>query len=77
MDELADKCNPNLISDVGVAAVLLDGAIRGAKLNVEINLSFLKDEKLKAETGERLAELMAQAAARCESAMAKVKAKMG
>ena len=42
---LVDVANPNLISDVGVAAVLVEAALRAAKMNVEINLSFLKDEQ--------------------------------
>jgi len=44
LDELAGLANPNLVSDVGVAAALLGGALDGARLNVEINLAFLKDE---------------------------------
>ncbi|MDR0966071.1 MAG: glutamate formimidoyltransferase [Myxococcales bacterium] len=41
--ELADKGNPNSITDLGVAALQLDAAIRGARLNVEINLGSIKD----------------------------------
>jgi len=44
-----------LISDVGVAAALLGGALEGAVLNVEINLAFLKDSALVAETRAHLA----------------------
>lgn len=43
---LVDVANPNLISDVGVAAELLLGALRGARLNVDVNLAYLKDEDL-------------------------------
>jgi methenyltetrahydrofolate cyclohydrolase len=52
--ELAHAANPNLISDVGVAAALLGGALEGAVLNVEINLAFLKDSALVAETRAHL-----------------------
>ena len=48
--DLVDVANPNLISDVGVAAILVEAALRAAKLNVEINLSYLKDEALVSET---------------------------
>jgi glutamate formiminotransferase/formiminotetrahydrofolate cyclodeaminase len=41
---LSGIANPNLISDVGVAAELALGAIKAARLNVEVNLSGLKDE---------------------------------
>lgn len=41
--ELVDIANPNLISDVGVAAFLADAAFQCAKLNVEINLATIKN----------------------------------
>lgn len=41
--ELVDIANPNLISDVGVAAFLADAAFQCAKLNVEINLAAIKN----------------------------------
>jgi len=43
---LADIGNPNLISDVGVAAELLFGALKGARLNVDVNLAYLSNEEL-------------------------------
>ena len=44
--QLAEVANPNLLSDVGVAAELLLGALRGARLNVDVNLAYLKDEEV-------------------------------
>lgn len=44
--ELVDIANPNLISDVGVAAFLADAAFQCAKLNVEINLATIKNPAL-------------------------------
>lgn len=44
--ELAEIANPNLISDVGVAAILTNAALSGGRLNVEINLAQIKDEIL-------------------------------
>lgn len=41
---LVDIGNKNLISDVGVAVLLAESALRGANLNVEINLACLKDK---------------------------------
>lgn len=43
---LLDIANPNLITDVGVAAIFLDAAARGAYLNVAINLKGLNDDEL-------------------------------
>ncbi len=57
LDELADLGNPNLISDVGVAAALVLGALDGAQLNVEINLAYLKDEALVASTRAALEQI--------------------
>jgi len=42
---LIKKGNINLISDVAVAAVLLEGAFASACINVDINLKYLKDDK--------------------------------
>ena len=46
LKELVEIGNPNLISDVGVAAILLVAGLDGAKLNVEINLKYIKDDEL-------------------------------
>lgn len=56
LGELAEIANPNLISDVGVAAALVLGALDGAELNVEINLVSLKDETVVKSTRALLAE---------------------
>jgi formiminotetrahydrofolate cyclodeaminase len=42
--ELVGKGNPNLITDVGVAAKFGVAALECAALNVEINLAYIKDE---------------------------------
>ena len=52
--ELVNIANPNLITDVGVSAILAEAALRGAKLNVEINLAYLKDETLAADVRRKL-----------------------
>ncbi|MCD6350494.1 MAG: cyclodeaminase/cyclohydrolase family protein, partial [Armatimonadetes bacterium] len=43
LPELAEKGNPNLLSDVGVAAEAARCAARCAGLNVEVNLAYMKD----------------------------------
>jgi len=42
---LLEKGNKNLISDVGISAVLSVSTFYGAKINAEINLKYIKDEK--------------------------------
>jgi len=44
--DLIRKGNVNLISDVAVAAILLESAFTSADFNVEINLKSLADDKL-------------------------------
>lgn len=56
--ELAGLANPNLISDVGVSAILIDAAVRAAKLNVDINLSGLKDSALVHDTREEISKAL-------------------
>jgi formiminotetrahydrofolate cyclodeaminase len=46
LKDLAHIGNPNLISDVGVSAILCAAGLSGARLNVDINLSSIKDEEL-------------------------------
>jgi formiminotetrahydrofolate cyclodeaminase len=50
----AEKGNVNSVSDAGVAAEMARAAIRGAALNVQINLGGLKDEIFVARARETL-----------------------
>ena len=61
-EPLLEKGNQNLISDVGVAILLAEAAMRSAIMNVEINLSYIKDEDLCQKTKEKLRPLMNEAA---------------
>ncbi len=55
--------NPNALSDIGVATLMAAAGVRGAQLNVEINLGSIKDEdyneKLKSECAAIMAEIYA------------------
>ena len=77
LDRLVEVANPNLISDVGVAAILLEAALRGARLNVEINLAFLKDRPFVEQTNEEIKAAAYQAAETAASVLDRVYAKMG
>ncbi|MBM4053117.1 MAG: cyclodeaminase/cyclohydrolase family protein [Planctomycetes bacterium] len=44
--ELADIANPSLISEVCVAAILADAAFKSGKVNVDINLSHIKNREI-------------------------------
>ena len=62
--EMATKGNPASISDVGVGLLATRACIEGAAMNVRINLSGLKDEKLKATLQEKMERLVAESEAR-------------
>jgi formiminotetrahydrofolate cyclodeaminase len=51
---LIKKGNVNLISDVAVAAILLESAFASAYFNVEINLKAIQDKKLTQEMRKEL-----------------------
>jgi formiminotetrahydrofolate cyclodeaminase len=51
--------NANAASDVGVALELLSAAVRGGKLNVEINLSSIKDAAYADRTRQQVGTLIA------------------
>ena len=66
-ERLAPIGNPNAVSDVGVAALLAATALRGAALNVRINLPFLPpDDPLRVSADGELEALMADLDAREE-----------
>ncbi len=60
---LASACNPNLISDVGVACGLLSSSYGGAKYNIAINLNSIKREEFVLRTRERLVVMDREVAA--------------
>ena len=77
LDRLVETANTNLISDVGVAAILLEAALRGARLNVEINLAWLKDTAFVDETHAEIKQAAYQAAEMAASVLDRVYQKMG
>ena len=60
LPELAEKGNPNAVSDAGAAALLLDACVEAALLNVGINLSGIDDAGFVAEMQRETADLQVE-----------------
>ena len=55
---ILDIGNPRLISDVGVGAILAQACLESAALNVEINLSSIRDENFVKQKRESLTKFL-------------------
>ena len=76
--ELVEIGNKNLITDIAIAAILLEGAFFSAKFNVYINLKYIKDmdyigkiHKVLAPLEEELPKLKEEILEKCEDVISK------
>lgn len=76
--QLVDCGNKSLITDVAIAAIMLEGAFFAAKFNVYINLKYIRDigyigeiHKVLAPLEEELPRLKEDILEKCEDAIAK------
>ena len=77
LSEMAEKGNPNSISDVGVGALATRACVEGAALNVRINLGQLKDEKFKSALVEKVRKISADSDAQFKKINQVVESKLG
>src|SRR6185312_8669016 len=56
-DEMVDPANPNVLSDVGVAAATARAALSGSVTNITVNAAFLTDDDVSRDLLEAVAEL--------------------
>lgn len=61
---VAEKGNKNAASDAGVGALMAEAGLRGAALNVAINLATIKDAAFVSSHRTKIADLTARAAER-------------
>jgi formiminotetrahydrofolate cyclodeaminase len=73
--QLPGRSNPNVLSDVAVAASAAAAAVESAAINVEINLSTIKDKDVAGEFAGRLAQYEG-AIARGRALVAEVRAEL-
>ncbi|MFP3898543.1 MAG: cyclodeaminase/cyclohydrolase family protein [Dehalococcoidia bacterium] len=74
-EALLESCNPNLITDIGVAARMAEAAIEGALLNVKVNLISINDEAYQKEMSAA-AEELCSAGHLADAIVAKVQARL-
>ena len=72
----AEKGNRGASTDCGVAALLAEAAIRGASLNVRVNLASLKDEVYRSAAESQLEASLSQAQTLGHAAMALVEGRL-
>ncbi|MGA2624670.1 MAG: cyclodeaminase/cyclohydrolase family protein [Bacteroidota bacterium] len=73
---VAEKGNTNSLSDAGVSALMLNAAAEGASLNVQINLSGIKDADFVGWKSEEVASLLKTSKMKTEEVMSIVRRKI-
>lgn len=72
-EQLSRIANPNLITDVGVAAELCEAACSAARLNVEVNLKYMKDDEVRDDLQSDMELLQEETSESCRSAAQEVR----
>ncbi|MEC0243236.1 cyclodeaminase/cyclohydrolase family protein [Paenibacillus dokdonensis] len=60
LDKITEEVNKNVISDLGIALIMLNAAVQSAWITVEINLGSIKDAGVRSSFQETGAELSSQ-----------------
>jgi len=77
LSEMADNGNPASVSDVGVGALATRACIKGAAMNVRINLGQLKDKKFRSRFQRRVQKVSADSEALFKKIIRIVERKLG
>jgi len=76
MDEFKERASRYLLSDLGVAAALAEGAVRAAEFTVLVNMKALTDEAMRMKLTGDIARIVEHAAARSGSVQSYVRGKL-
>ena len=76
LQEMAEKGNPNSLSDVGVGALCIKTAVRGAWLNVITNASGLTDKAWATDIVEKARAIWQKNHPACDAIVEKIEAKL-
>ena len=71
-EEILPLGNPHLISDVGVGALLAEAALEAAAINVQINLSYIKDSYFIKEKEDLISSCLSRGRKTAEEVVGKV-----
>jgi len=74
---MAEHGNPNSLSDVGVGALCIKTAVRGAWLNVLINAQGLSDKTRAENIVSEARALLAENHTACDEIILKIEAQIG
>ena len=77
LSEMANNGNPASVSDVGVGALATRACIRGAAMNVRINLGQLKDKKFRSRLQKRVQKVSADSESLFKKIIRMVERKLG
>jgi glutamate formiminotransferase/formiminotetrahydrofolate cyclodeaminase len=77
LKQMAEHGNPNSLTDVGVGALCIKTAVRGAWLNVLINAQGLSDKEWAANIVAEARALLAKNHATCDEIILSIEAKLG
>jgi glutamate formiminotransferase/formiminotetrahydrofolate cyclodeaminase len=77
LKQMAEHGNPNSLSDVGVGALCIKTAVRGAWLNVLINAQGLTDKSWAENIVAEARELLAKNHAACDEIVLGIESRMG
>ena len=76
-DILVEKGNKNLISDTGISNIFAYSAFLGAKINILINLKYIKDNEFKEQIKNKIEEMEEKVKEKSKDINKKIVEKMG